>query len=869
MTYTATPAKTGIGVQLMAPLSGRLVKIESVPDPVFAEKMVGDGISIDPVSQSLIAPCDGVVIQIHPSCHAVTLKSPEGVEVLMHIGLDTVMLRGEGFTSHVKVGDRVRVGDPLIDFDADYVATHARSLLTQIVITNGEEVVTQFLPQTGDVVAGKDVVLSLVLVAGTEPATESATEPATESATGRGGQSLTGPNFTSEAIVIPNPTGLHARPAAVFTSLVKKYQSNIQIKCGDKQANARSVVGIMGLQVGKGDTVYLTAAGEDAETAIAALSAALRSGLGEGVAAAAPGSVAAVAAVAAPAPQPRSADANLILGVPASPGVAVGTIFRIRTQDIAVAETAQHPPEERRKLEKAVDQAKLEVEALRSKVQGQADAGKAAIFAAHLELLEDPELFDAATQSIDQGKSAAFAWKQSYTAQATMLSQLQNELLAARANDLRDVGGRVLRILTGAAIEPVNYPPNAILVAEDLTPSDTATMDRGKVLGFCTVGGGATSHVSILARSMDIPAIAGAEARIMELADGTPAILDGSKGRLRLNPLPEEMEQVQQRQSRMKLRRQQELAAAEQPAVTTDGYRMEIVANIGGQADAEKAMTLGTEGVGLLRSEFIFLDRADAPSEVEQTEIYSSIAKVLGDRPLIIRTLDVGGDKPLSYLPMPAEENPFLGERGIRIGLGRPELLRTQLRAILKSSQFGNVKVMFPMIATLEEFRLAKAMLEEERQQLGIAPIAVGIMVEIPATAVIADQFAKEVDFFSVGTNDLTQYTLAMDRGHPKLAPFCDGLNPAVLKLIGMAAAAANRHGKWTGVCGGIASDPQAIPLLIGLGVKELSVSVPTLPSVKAQVRQLSVAQCQELAEKAIACDTAAEVRSLYSPVED
>ncbi|MBD3883110.1 phosphoenolpyruvate--protein phosphotransferase [Phormidium tenue FACHB-886] len=860
MTYIATPAKASLA--LVAPLSGRLVNIENVPDPVFAEKMVGDGVSIDPISQTLVAPCDGEVIQLHPSRHAVTVRSPEGVEVLIHIGLDTVMLRGEGFEAQVRVGDRVRAGDPLIEFDADYVATHARSLLTQIVITNGE-VVGQFAPQTGDVIAGQDVALELRL-AGAQPV---------------GGQSVNTVQanggsvaraVTSEAIAIPNPTGLHARPAAVLANLAKKYQSDIRIKLGDKQANVRSVVSVMSLQVERGSTVYLTATGEDANAAIAELTEAIRSGLGEAGSKpiAAPASVA-VSEVAAPAPRPRSTDPNLILGVAASPGVAVGNVYRIAHQDISVAETAQNPSQERQQLEKAIAQARLEIEALRAKVQGQADAGKAAIFAAHQELLEDPELFDAAISAIDRGKSAAFAWKQAYTGQAEQLAQLKNELLAARANDLRDVGGRVLRVLTGTVAEAIEYPPNAILVAEDLSPSDTATMDRGRVLGFCTVGGGATSHVSILARAMDLPAIAGTEPRVLDLPNGTPVILDGSKGALRVNPDPTEMEQVRQRQVRLKARRERELSVTHQPAVTTDGQAMEIVANIGSLAEAQKAIELGTEGVGLLRSEFIFLDRADAPSEAEQAQIYTDIAKAMGDRPLIIRTLDVGGDKPLPYLPMPHEENPFLGERGIRIGLDRPEILRTQVRAILKASTFGNVKIMFPMIATLEEFRLAKAVVEEERQKLGVAPVGVGIMVEIPATAVMAEQFAKEVDFFSVGTNDLTQYTLAMDRGHPKLAPFCDGLNPAVLKLIGMAAAAANQQGKWTGVCGGIASDPHAVPLLIGLGVKELSVSVPTIPSVKAQVRELSLAQCRELAARAIACNTAAEVRSLYSPQED
>jgi phosphocarrier protein FPr len=799
----------------------------------------------------LLAPCDGEVVQLHPSCHAITVKTAEGLEVLMHIGLETVALRGEGFKPHVKMGDRVKVGDPLIEFDPDYVALNAKSLLTQIVISNSDQV-AKFTPHTGLVAVGQDVILDLDLAGSSQTIS-----------------TQTGVTVTSDPIIIPNPTGLHARPAAVLVNLAKKYKSNLKLKRGDKAVSARSVVGLMGLEVAHGDTVQLIADGTDAVAAIAELSEALRTGLGE-EGAKPVSSTASVAALTAapPPPRPRSTDPNLILGVAASPGLAVGYSYALRRQEIEVAEAGSNPNQERRQFEQAIDQAKSEIEALRAKVHGQADAGKAAIFAAHLELLEDPEITDMATNLIDKGKSAAFAWKQAYTNQANTLANLKNELLAARANDLRDVGGRVLRILTGTSVEAVSYPDRCILLAEDLTPSDTATMQQGKVLGFCTVGGGATSHVSILARSMDIPAIAGAEARIMDLPDGTPVILDGSKGKLRLHPSPEEMDRVQTAQVRLKAKREADLATADQPAITRDGYRIEVVANIGNQKDAERSVQLGGEGVGLLRSEFVFMERDSAPSEDEQTEIYSRIARALGDRPLIIRTLDVGGDKPLPYLPIPHEENPFLGERGIRIGFDRPDILRTQLRAILRASTQGHVKVMFPMIATLEDWRMAKAMLEEERQALGVASIPSGIMVEVPSAAVLADQFAQEADFFSVGTNDLTQYTLAMDRGHPKLAPHVDGLNPAVLSLIGMAAQAANAHGKFCGICGGIGSDPQAVPILIGLGVKELSVSVPTIPSIKAQIRNLSLADCQQLAEQALKLRSGAEVREL-SPLED
>ncbi|MDG4606597.1 MAG: phosphoenolpyruvate--protein phosphotransferase, partial [Candidatus Contendobacter sp.] len=346
--------------------------------------------------------------------------------------------------------------------------------------------------------------------------------------------------------------------------------------------------------------------------------------------------------------------------------------------------------------------------------------------------------------------------------------------------------------------------------------------------------------------------------------NGTPVILDGGKGTLRLNPTPEEVARIRRTQERQADRRTVELAAAHQPAITLDGHRVEVVGNIGGLADAEQVSALGGEGVGLLRSEFLFMERATAPNEDEQFEAYKAIAEALGpDRPLIIRTLDVGGDKPLSYLPIPKEDNPFLGERGLRVGLDRPEILRTQLRAILRAAAFGKVLIMFPMVGLLSELRDAKAILEEERQQLGVGPIPTGIMVEIPAAAVMAAQFAREADFFSIGTNDLTQYTLAMDRGHPKLAPKVDGLNPSVLRLIAWTVQAAHAEGKWVGVCGGIASDPQAVPLLIGMGVDELSASLPTIPSIKAQIRSLRLSECRQQAQTALTLETAADARAL------
>ena len=836
---------------LLAPVSGVLYPLERVPDPVFSQKLAGDGISIDPTDNILRAPCPGEIVQQHAAGHAVTLKAAGDVEVLMHVGIDTVTLKGQGFTSRVKVGDKVETGAPLIEFDLDYVATNAKSLLTEVIISNGERV-SGTVYGSGAATVGETPVLTLTLNGAAVATKEEA-----------------GPTVTSEAIVLPNPNGLHARPAAVLSSTSKTFKSDIRLQLGDRSANARSVTSLMALETARGDKVVLVAKGPDAREAVNRLTPMIAEGLGdEGCVPVSAPATMTEAPIGAPAPR-KDADPNLITGVAASSGLAVGEVYQVRHVEIQVKEEGGTPDQERRLLDGAIDRASGQLEALRAQLHGHKEQAKAAIFAAHSELLEDPDLIEIATSAIAKGKSAAFAWKNAVKSHAERLAGLRNQLLAQRANDLRDVGERVLEVLTGVKREAPSYPANAVLIAEDLTPSDTAAMERGKVMGFATVRGGATSHVAILARSLGIPALAGIEARALELPNGTPVILDGSKGTLRLKPSPEAMKQLREAQIRHEAQRKEDLAHALEPATTTDGRNIEVAGNIGGLKDAGEVAQLGGDGVGLLRSEFLFMERSAAPSEEEQFEEYKAIALALGaDRPLIIRTLDVGGDKPLAYLPIPKEDNTFLGERGIRVGLDRPEILRTQLRALLRASQFGKLRIMFPMIATMAELLDAKAILAEEASSLGIPPMPCGIMAEIPAVAIMAEVFAEEADFFSIGTNDLTQYTLAMDRGHPKLAPKVDALNPGLLRLIALTVEGARKHKRFTGVCGGIAGDAQAVPILVGLGVEELSVSLPSIPTIKAQVRRLSHAECRDLAQRALNCRTGDEVRALLPEVE-
>jgi multiphosphoryl transfer protein len=834
-------------IKVCSPLSGQVWPLERIPDPVFAQKMVGDGMSIDPVDNLLLAACDGEVVSVHPAGHAVTLRTPEGMELILHIGIDTVMLKGQGFIPRVKAGDRVRAGAPLIEFDLDFLATHAKSLLTQIVVANSDRV-TEWDRASGFVVAGKDTLFT-VTFGGVEAA-----------AAAEGARTV-----TSEAILIPNRTGLHARPAAVLANLARSFQSVTKIQLGDRYANARSVTAIMALEVPYGAKVQVIATGADAAAAVEKLAEVLAQGCGdEGCVPAPAPATTTVAASSAPPPRRKPADPDLLVGVAASPGLAVGEVFQVRRIEIEVQEAGTGVDVERHRLENAIATAKGQLSALRAGLHAKADPGKAAIFAAHEELLSDPDLLEIAESAIAKGKSAAFGWKKAVTTHADRLAALRNELLAQRANDLRDVGLRVLVLITGTEAQQPEYPANAILIAEDLTPSDTATLDRSRVVGFCTTRGGATSHVAILARSLGIPALAGVEPAALDVPNGTPVILDANLGTLRLRATSEQMGKVRTAQQLAEARRKENLAHANEPAVTTDGVRIEILGNIGGVKDAGQIASLGGEGVGLLRSEFLFMERSDAPSEDEQFEMYKAVAEAVGaGHPIIIRTLDVGGDKPLPYLPIPKEDNPFLGDRGIRVCLERPEILRTQLRAILRAAPFGNISVMFPMITTLDELRDAKAILAEEAASLKLPPVPAGIMVEVPATAVMAAQFAREADFFSIGTNDLTQYTLAMDRGHPRLAPKVDGLSPAVLKLIAHTVNGARPAGKRVGVCGGIATDSSAVPILIGLGVDELSLSLPAIPAVKAQIRTLSIEACRKLAAGAMAAESADDVRAL------
>ena len=818
-------------LELLAPLSGVLLALDQVPDPVFSSRLIGDGLCIDPTSPTLCAPLAGVISNIQDSGHAVSITDDNGVQVLLHIGLDTVNLAGRGFSRLVEEGQRVVAGQPLIEFDADYVALNARSLLTLMLVVSGEPFAL-LAPDSGLVAVG-------------QPLLRLSPGDAAETVVEEEGDAL-----FSKPQTLPNANGLHARPAAVFAQAAKGFNASIYLHKQTQSANAKSLVAIMALQTVQGDTLQVSAAGADASAAIKALVALLAEGCGETIA----------TPTEEAAPLAPVSSARVLRGVCASPGSAFGQVVQVAEPSLSIPEAGGGEALERAALGRGLLAAIEALQALQTKAVGSAQAQ---IFRAHQELLEDPTLLEHAHGLLANGKSAAFAWNNATLATAKLFQGLGNALLAERAADLADVGQRVLKLLLGIQDCAWELPERAILIAEQLTPSQTASLDTHKVLGFVTVGGGATSHVAILARALGLPAICGVPPQVLALADGQQVLLDADKGELHLNPDLAEIEQLQAARREQVLRRQRDVAQACLAAITRDGHHVEVTANVASLQEVEQSLSLGGEGVGLLRSEFLYLDRHRAPSPEEQAGTYSAIARALGpERNLVVRTLDVGGDKPLAYVPMDAETNPFLGLRGIRLCLERPELLREQFRAILASAGLTRLHIMLPMISLLSELHLARTILEEEASALGLTELPkLGIMIEVPSAALMADVFAPHVDFFSIGTNDLTQYTLAMDRDHPRLASQADSFHPAVLRLIATTVKAAHAHGKWVGVCGALASETLAVPVLIGLGVDELSVSVPLIPSIKATVRELDLADCQIIARQVLGLEEAAQVR--------
>ncbi|WP_318504983.1 phosphoenolpyruvate--protein phosphotransferase [Bacillus sp. T3] len=560
---------------------------------------------------------------------------------------------------------------------------------------------------------------------------------------------------------------------------------------------------------------------------------------------------------------------NVLMGIAASSGIAIAKAYRLVEPDLSFVQTnIENVEQEVERFRAALAKAKGELEQIRERAHRELGADKAAIFEAHLLVLSDPELVGPIEDSIKAEKmNAEAALKNTADMFIMMFEQMDNEYMKERAADIRDVTKRVLAHLLGVQlVNPSMISEEVIIVAEDLTPSDTAQLNRNYVKGFTTDIGGRTSHSAIMARSMEIPAVVGTKSATESIKNGDLVIVDGLGGEVHINPSEELVKQYEQKHADFEAQKAEWAKLVNEQTLSADGHHVELAANIGTPNDLVGVVNNGGEAVGLYRTEFLYMGRDTLPTEEEQYTAYKAVLEGMSGKPVVVRTLDIGGDKELPYLHLPKEMNPFLGFRAIRLCLEEQGMFRTQLRALLRASTAGNLKIMFPMIATIDEFRQAKAVLEEEKQKLvteGIAvsdKIEVGIMVEIPSTAVLADLFAKEVDFFSIGTNDLIQYTMAADRMNERVAYLYQPYSPSILRLVKMVIDAAHKEGKWTGMCGEMAGDETAIPVLLGLGLDEFSMSATSILKARSLIKRLNKSDMEKLASEVLNMSTTEEV---------
>jgi phosphoenolpyruvate-protein phosphotransferase/dihydroxyacetone kinase phosphotransfer subunit len=671
-------------------------------------------------------------------------------------------------------------------------------------------------------------------------------------------------------IKVSNRLGLHARPSAQFVATASRFQAQIRVKNLTRDTEAvrgDSINQVAILGVRQGHELLITATGVDAQEALKALEALIINNFGED------DSIVEVPTIQG---EVTTATQGELAGIAASGGVAIAPLFHYQSASVAITEYHIENVEiEWQRLQSALKIAKQEIQTLLSHTSIQIGDAEAAIFDAHLLFLADPVLLEAARNHIvEQRLNAEFAWQVIVDEITNSYRRLEDAYLQERVDDVVDVGHRVLRILLGNAPADLQLTEPSIVVATDLSPSDTAKLDPNKVMGICLTSGSATSHSTIIARTLGIPAVMGVDAQVLNCENGTLMALDGETGKVWVAPATETLNILEAKRQIWQQNQAEARKQAHKPAITSDGRHIKVLANIGSIADAQAAINHGAEGVGLLRTEFLYLERTNAPTEAEQLEVFQAIAQILANKPLIIRTLDIGGDKYIPYLNSGVTEaNPFLGVRGIRFCLENPQLLKTQLRAILRASVGNNIKIMWPMIATLTELRDARAILVEVQKELRQAGIGfdekmkVGMMIETPAAVAIADQLAREVDFFSIGTNDLSQYVMAGDRTNPRVATLADALQPAVLRMIQQTIQAAQTANIWVGLCGEVAAEIPIAPILLGLGLEELSVNPQAIAPLKQAISQITITEAQAIAFVALQQDSATSVRELVYPI--
>lgn len=826
-------------VRVFAPFAGVLRSLRQVPDPAFCDGMLGEGIAIEPLDSCVVSPIDGSVVTVAKTGHSVTLRSKEGVELLIHVGIDTVSLKGDGFELQVVEGQQVRAGERLLLFDLDKIACRAKNCITPIIVVAGAAKIS-CERLDGPIRAG-DTLFDVM------PDRELPAQSA-------GGEATT----AHVSVPVNLAHGIHARPAGRIARFARSQSISITLSVRDRSAKATSPTELLRLGVVQGDKVSIRVAGDNARKVAIELSELLEQmSLAEPVDQSEQSPAVAETVVREDlAPTERR-------GVKAAPGIAVGPIVRLQAVDRGVPEKGAGEKLEFQNFERAITEVRIAI----SEAAEESGEVAAEIAEAHLEVLGDAALTADVRRYIETGLSAPAAWRKASRRQEEGLLATGNTRMRERAIDFRDVERRIIDAMLGAANTHVSIDfAGSVVVCDDIEPSILMAEGSSEIEAICCSNGGATSHAAILAASAGIPMVVSLGNDILDLQNKAIVTVDANRGIVDLAPSSERLEHYQRRSLAARSRAEAATAASSEDCFTKDGVRIEVFANLASLNDAHAALTQGAEGCGLLRTEFLFSGRRHEPTEDEQAGELQAIARELDGLPFIIRTLDVGGDKPLPYFPFDDEANPALGLRGIRFGLKHRAVLSKQLRAMLRAVPAEQLRIMLPMVVETDEVEIVRGIVEELVLELGISrEVPLGIMVETPAAALMSGQLAETADFFSIGSNDLAQYVLAMDRGNSELAARADALHPAVLRAIRTTVEGASVRNRWVGICGDLASEPDAAPLLVGLGCAELSAVPLAIPGIKQKIRAWSKSDCVALADEAIRESSAARVRNLLA----
>ncbi|HMT02383.1 MAG TPA: phosphoenolpyruvate--protein phosphotransferase [Burkholderiales bacterium] len=837
-------------IEIFPPLLGAVVDIMSVPDEVFSTKMLGPGVAIDPLENKIYAPISGIIKSVHSANHAITISFDNKFTVLIHIGLETVNLKGKGFNIFIKERDNVKAGQILGEIDLDYIALHAKSLISPIVLLDLDEksFSVKNIEQHFTILAKPIMLITQSYQKDKNLVNQS--------------NNL----IKSEIIEIKNPHGIHARPAALLSTVARDYNGEVLIKKNDKTANLKSVVSILGLAIEYGDKVQIIASSQDEiETIINTLNMVY-----EEVKTSVPSYL--------DLEKPKVLN-NKYYGICASEGIVSGKLIKLHKTSFEIRENADNVEVEKNRFETALNRVKKGIEDnifKQNKLDGLYNSLiQNNILLAHKQIVNDPQIIEGVIDLINKGKTAEFALQNIINYHCKMLAETKNQLIIERQTDLKDIENRILLEMPNVILKQLmslsdnNQNLPIILVAEELLPSELLNLNKN-IVGLISINGGITSHVSIIAKAKKIPLLVGVDKTILNIDENIEVILDADNGFLNILPTKDELEKVNDYLKKVQKENIANLEYKDKPAITIDNKMIKCFANIANLAEANDIISSGADGVGLFRTEFIFLDRNLAPTIDEQEEIYKNIILKLIDKPFVLRILDIGGDKKINYLQLPIEDNPALGLRGIRLCLEYKEFLINQLTAVLKVLQNENIarnlKIMLPMVATIEEYLEVKEVIEKIKQSLNllISP-KLGIMVEVPSVALMSDIFAKQVDFFSIGTNDLTQYILAADRNNFKISNKIDHFHPSVIRAINQIVKSAKQNNKPVSICGLMASEKLAIPLLIGLGIEELSMNLNSIAENKKLIANLEFKKCKKVAEECLELPNSFAVRQLLN----